>query len=106
MNAIDLIRAERQHQVEQEGWTEVHDDQHDNMEMATAAACYAVAATGLDNYVVDGEYGEDAWPWHKDTDKREKHDRLRCLVIAGALIVAEIERLQRAQVVTFAQDGD
>lgn len=39
----------------------------------------------------------DAWPWDKQYDKREKHDRIRRLVIAAALIVAEIERLQRAK---------
>ena len=36
----------------------------------------------------------DGWPWSKEWDKRKKHDKLRSLVIAGALIAAEIDRLQ------------
>lgn len=36
---------------------------------------------------------EDAWPWDSKWDKREKHNTLRSLVIAGALIAAEIDRI-------------
>ena len=39
-----------------------------------------------------GEYSQDGTNW----DKRKKHSRLRQLVIAGALVAAEIDRLQRA----------
>lgn len=35
----------------------------------------------------------DAWPWDKKWDKRRKHDKVRSLVIAGALIAAELDRL-------------
>jgi len=53
----------------------------------------------------------DPWPWFDEVevtrygdglttqvpawDKRKKHNKLRRLVIAGALIAAEIDRLQR-----------
>lgn len=37
---------------------------------------------------------EDAWPWDEKWDKRKKHDKIRSLVIAGALIAAELDRLQ------------
>lgn len=40
-----------------------------------------------------GEYTEAGI----DLDKRKKHSRLRQLVIAGALIAAEIDRVQRAE---------
>lgn len=75
------IRAERQRQVDEEGWTAEHDDSHGNEELARGAACYALGNAAL-------------WPWSiswwKPTDRR------RDLVKAGALIVAEIERIDRA----------
>ncbi|HCT33652.1 MAG TPA: hypothetical protein DF966_10890, partial [Sulfitobacter sp.] len=41
---------------------------------------------------------EDPWPseWDDEWDKRDQLDRRRKLVIAGALIAAEIDRLDRA----------
>lgn len=85
---IALIRAERERQIASEGWTANHDDQWLNGEMATAAAYYALPA----------EAGTPPlWPWAREWNKKDKHDRLRQLVIAGALIAAEIERLQRYQ---------
>lgn len=36
---------------------------------------------------------KDGWPWSKEWDKRKKHDKMRSLVIAGALIAAEIDRI-------------
>jgi len=35
------------------------------------------------------------WPWELTRHKKSKHDQLRQLAIAGALIAAEIDRLQR-----------
>jgi len=113
---FELMAAERLRQVGQEGFTAEHDDEHTSGEIAMAAACYAApkpilvrekrmvqvnASRGLsDAYQYEqaerlGYY--DAWPWDEEWDKRAKHDRLRQLVIAGALIAAEIERLQRLQ---------
>ena len=110
MDPIELIAAERRRQVAVEGWTPEHDDAHDESEMAWAAACYAAPAPIKAEVDVPcncreaschhlfgrvGTTWADAWPWEAQYDKRGKHDRMRCLVIAGALIVAEIERLQR-----------
>lgn len=39
--AITDVLAERQRQKDVEGWTEEHDDQHKNHDLAHAAACYA-----------------------------------------------------------------
>lgn len=100
------VARERERQMAVEGWTPEHDNQHMDGEMAMAAACYAaperidVQYTRVDHNG-DGalQYTEshvDAWPWSPEWDKRDKHDRRRQLVIAGALIVAEIERLDRA----------
>lgn len=79
------IRAERIRQVDVEGWTAEHDDTHMAGEMARAAACYAFASSG--GAIIQG------WPfaahWWKPENGR------RDLVKAGALIIAEIERLDR-----------
>jgi hypothetical protein len=96
VTAIDDIAAERQRQIASEGWTLEHDDEHDGRELAYAAACYAVGdhrIIGLDD---NGKpVGEASiWPWHLDWWKPK--DRRSNLIRAGALIVAEIERLDRA----------
>jgi hypothetical protein len=88
---VELITAERQRQKDVEGWTPEHDDQHQWGQLAKAAACYAVHHT--DAEVVEG--GEPAWPWADEWDKRDNNDITRQLVKAGALIAAEIDRIQR-----------
>lgn len=81
MSVIEEIAAERRRQVEREGWTPEHDDQHNEGGLSRAAACYATSSKG-------------GWPW-SDADWKPK-DRRRDLIRAAALIVAEIERLDRA----------
>lgn len=94
MKALDMIAAERQRQQTEEGFTPEHDDEHQNGEIAEAAACYAAGTA------VFYETDLPLWPWNPNAADGERiiqqKPRLRQLVIAGALIVAEIERLQRA----------
>lgn len=85
--ATDVL-TERRRQIEAEGWTACHDDEYLLPgSLAAAAACYALSAAGLKNAAPSG------WPWSiewwKPTTPR------RDLVKAGALILAEIERLDR-----------
>lgn len=91
--AVDVLE-ERLRQHDMEGWTPEHDDQHTNEELANAAASYAMSD---DKRCM--EIGEDArehlWPWDKSWWKPSENRR-RDLVRAGALILAEIERLDRA----------
>ena len=89
------IDAERERQIVSEGWTPEHDDGHDRGELARAAGCYALHA-GLPEraQVAAGYAPSDWWPW--DTAWWKPKDRRRDLVRAAALIVAEIERLDRA----------
>jgi hypothetical protein len=105
MSAIDDIAAERKRQIDVEGWNTKHDDEHDDRSLAMAAALYA---SPRDDLVVielnpDGVKWIDPWPWYEiygkrsAWDKRKKHDQRRRLVVAGALILAEIERIDRAQ---------
>lgn len=86
------VLAERRRQIEAEGWTPAHDDAHDKREMARAAACYALTWTlsPTDSKYVPHKF----WPWSLDWWKPS--DPRRNLVKAGALILAEIERLDRA----------
>ena len=86
MAAIDEIAAERRRQIEQEGWSADHDDSHVHGELARAAAAYAWESCMAMGY--------QFWPWSEDwwKPKDPRHD----LVRAAALIVAEIERLDRA----------
>ena len=93
---IELITEERQRQIEIEGWTSINDDSHSFGELSVAAACYAVnELPGPQVDVIDKDSKLDAWPWADKWDKREKHNRLRSLIISGALIAAEIDRIQR-----------
>ncbi|PKR54432.1 hypothetical protein [Thalassospira marina] len=92
-SAFRDVLAERNRQVSVEGWAPEHDDAHDQGEIAIAAACYAAPHTG----------DEDTprasmlrwWPWTSSWWKPSS--RRRDLVKAGALILAEIERLDRAE---------
>jgi len=89
------IQRERERQKEIEGWTPEHDDTHRDGEMAVAAAAYAYNAAQGDG---SRKYNEDhpitIWPW--DQKRWKPKTRRRDLIKAAALIVAEIERLDRA----------
>lgn len=109
--ALADIAAERQRQVQSEGWTPEHDDAHGGGQMALAAACYAMFASVSDRArkatalpATLTTAGKDIpgwsawlaiWPWDRAWWKPK--DRRRDLVRAGALIVAEIERLDRKE---------
>ena len=78
-----MIAAERARQIHEEDWRPEHDDRHTDDELAWAAACYAAPAR-IHAERWPGDWSEP-WPWDRKWDKRKKHSRLRCLVIAGAL---------------------
>ncbi|EEW2210820.1 ead/Ea22-like family protein [Escherichia coli] len=84
---LDVV-AERQRQQSVKGWTPEHDNAYQNSELADAAACYAIHAHN------QGFSTPAHWPWSPDWWKQSG---ARCdLVKAGALILAEIERIDRA----------
>ena len=89
--AVLDVAAERRRQIEVEGWLPSHDDEHEGCELAMAAACYAGNAGGYS--WIDGWPGECLWPWSRDHWKPST--ARRDLVKAGALVLAEIERLDR-----------
>lgn len=102
---LDVI-AERERQQAAEGWSTAHDDEHNDGSLAKAAACYALcagvgtaSARGLEtHHAFVSEYQMagvplPVWPWEMNAWK-PKNPR-RDLVRSAALILAEIERLDR-----------
>jgi len=94
---IELIRAERERQIKVEGFSAFHDSQHNISDLARAAICYAINA--IKNQSADhiariqcDRAIKIFWPWRVDDYKPTAP--IRDLVKAGALIAAEIDRLQ------------
>jgi hypothetical protein len=112
---IELIAEERNRQVEEEGYTLEHDDEHEDGEIAKAAACYAAPEPIYEKReTAVGTLIADPFPWGhwvsgrsvEDRDSfvphttymvKQNKSRLRQLTIAGALIAAEIDRIQRSK---------
>ena len=76
---IDVL-AERQRQIHAEGFDEAHDEHYTRGELTDAAVCYI----WNDN---------STWPW--DLKWWKPKNRRRDLVRAAALIIAEIDRIDR-----------
>ncbi len=89
MSALEEVAAERKRQVEVEGWTPAHDDTHTNGELALAACAYA-----MPEHIRQFFDANDIklWPFEGEINFK---DRIRDLVRAGALILAEIDRVRR-----------
>jgi hypothetical protein len=86
-SAITSIREERGRQRFTEGFSVERDDLYKEDELVQAAARYLLHGRGLASGI------EDAWPW-SETWWKPSYVR-RNLVKAAALIVAEIERIDR-----------
>ena len=88
--AIDVL-AERCRQVDGEGWTVAQDDNYTAGQLAKAAASYCLYQTSS---------APGCWPWNRDYWKPKGYRAN--MVRAGALILAEIERLDRAAIAAKA----
>lgn len=105
---IEIIANERARQLMPkssggEGWTHEHDASHTRGELVAAASCYAV---GENLPIYRGTLGghpqfdnepriQMLWPWGKKWWKPSRN-RIKDLARAGALIAAEIDRVQEA----------
>ena len=94
MNGIERIAAERMRQLKQEGrGAPEHDDKCVDGQLADAAACYAAV------YPIWRKDGSTPMPfrWKPLPIFRNAPStkRIKQLSLAGALIAAEIDRLQR-----------
>lgn len=101
---IELIAEERQRQIEKEGWTKEHDAQHKIGVLAKAAVCYAIPPLARAAVSPDDSLPPFWWPFAKEWWKPEK-DRVRELVKAGALIAAEIDKIQNEQNTNACNNG-
>lgn len=89
------VIAERRRQIDAEGWTPEHDDAHDAGVLSSAGMGYAQSAAcklSHDGLTLEGM--PLFWPWEASWFKPST--ARQDLVKAGALILAEIERLDRA----------
>ncbi len=85
---IELITEERTRQIEIEKFDANHDKNNAVGELANAASCYA-----MDPRIRPDELPPCHWPW-LDFWKPTPNNRIKELAKAGALIAAEIDRLQ------------
>lgn len=102
--ALGMVAGERARQIHR-GFTADHDDAHTNREIANAALCY------LKHYVerawtIDNEMGlsvepgtyqnaESPWEWPWEEEAWNPKGKIEDLTRVAALVVAEIERLER-----------
>lgn len=98
MTGIELIAEERQRQIEVEGWSIAHDDEHKDFELGYAARCYEQEPAERD--LMGGETDlktgvPQDWPWDDEYWKPTPDNRVRELQKAGALYYAEQQRIER-----------
>lgn len=88
---IELIAEERQRQIEKEGWTKEHDAEHNKSQLSILAMLYVCPPKYRPMLSPSSWFKTMGWDfkWWKPTE------RIRELQKAGALIAAEIDRLQR-----------
>lgn len=107
-DAMRRIQQERFRQVEALGYSLERDDAYVLGELADAASCYAMTIGSRAEVAADGTCNvPDVWPWKpvaftesSTSDDGFVDGRLADLARAGALIVAEMERIMRAQFAT------
>lgn len=89
--------GERARQRRMEGYDDAHDDAHDDFTLSSAAIAYTMDAR-LRGTTGHGftDTPPPNWPWDS-SDWKPKSVR-QALVVAAALIIAEIERIDRARI--------
>lgn len=92
LSALADVVTERRRQIEIENWTPAHDDEHTKGELAHAAIAYAMWATQPGEMELSSPPAW--WPW--DLSWWKPKDMRRDLVRAAALLLAEVERMDRA----------
>ena len=93
-SGIELIAEERARQIREEGFYSEQDDQYVMEELASAASCYATPHNWRPFPVRQDGQAPLIWPWSPKWWKPGE-DRIKELQKAGALIAAEIDRIQR-----------
>lgn len=91
------VVAERLRQMTDEGFSNSMDDDYRDRSLVRAACCYALYAADTDDFRALGRIPLQ-WPWSKKWWKPT--NRRRDLVKAAALIIAEIDRIDRGEIET------
>lgn len=90
---VELIAEERQEQIEKHGWDFEHDKNHDDGSLVDAAIAIA-----FNDENIEARFEAPTWAWdirnHKQQSKRKGIEKIERLKVAGALLAAEIDRLQ------------
>lgn len=98
-NFLELVKAERQKQINKYGYTPEHDDEHTDGSIADAAACYASTKNQL--FIPIGKDIEEhkalirLWPWEPKYFKKSEKSREDQLITSAAMLMAEYERIVR-----------
>lgn len=85
----DLILAERERQISEEGYNKTHDSFHNYEEFIKAAISYSLSSFNNEDLKRSGNLW---WPWSIESHKPK--DVLQNLKRAGALIAAAIDRYE------------
>jgi hypothetical protein len=101
------VLAERQRQISVEGWTPEHDDEHVGGDLAAAGACYAVysATYGCIGSTPQYRAGNPPWAWPFSPRWWKPKTGREDLVKAAAMMLAEIEKIDRAAAKEEAPHG-
>jgi hypothetical protein len=98
-NGAELIAEERQRQIAHHGWSSNHDDEHADGALTAASLSYVMQADAQVKKVkLPPCFIPKFWPWDRKWWKPSE-DPIRNLTKAGALIAAEIDRLQRLKAI-------
>lgn len=103
---IQIIEEERERQVFQENFTAEHDrTEHPDGDLISAAISYCIFAwwrtcksCGWTRSMVLDIIMETWFPWSSEWWKPSENDQIRNLAKAGALIAAEIDRLNTLKI--------
>lgn len=90
--AIADVILERARQQQELGYDTSHDDEHSDFSLSRAGACYAMCVNPDINVV---RYGMELYPWGGGPNISGGTRTM--LVKAAALIIAEIQRLDRLE---------
>ena len=87
---IEIIADERKRQIGVKGYSSASDLRYSKNELVNAATCYLLSE-------IDRRRIFWPWPWTRSFWKPTPDDRVRELAKAGALIAAEIDRINNSK---------
>lgn len=104
-NILRQIHIERESQITEHAYSATRDNEYTEGELAEAAATYAWLAGKSKIKKLGMKMFKKLWPVNWETKHYNPKSAREDLVRAGALIVAEIERLDRLKLETMAKSA-